>query len=480
MNALPQNDTFDYNNLPAIRESAGTFQVKLPTNIELEQSIIGSVIVNNRLMEKCDPLDASDFYEPLHQNLFHLMRDQYRKHGAVNVLTLKDAVLCLPNITDTITPYDYIKRMVAAGDVSNLPALVSLQLSYSKRRQAIMICERLANDAQDETAVDELIEAAESELYALKRQGPNAKTLVKLTDAMATSVDMISQAYERGTGLAGLSTGIPALDEVVGGLAAGGLYILAGRPGMGKSALGVTIAYNIAKAEPSIPVGVMSLEMSAADIAQRIISVDTTIPGWALRKGDIKSDDQWRKLLKVADQHKPVKLYIDETGGMSVAQLAMRARRMASRYGIKLLVVDYLQLLSGSGGRNSNRVQDVTEISVALKALAKELDIPIIALSQLSRAVEGRDNKRPQLSDLRESGSIEQDADCVMFVYRAQYYLERDKPDDPNSAKHAEWQDSMRKTDGIAELIVGKNRHGPTGTTELAFHASTITFTDKG
>lgn len=461
--------------LPA---AEATFSLPVPHDIELEQTILGTVLMSNRNMDRCNEIEPSDFYEPLHGVIFEAMRYQWHKTEAVNVLTLKAALGHLPDVTEKLPVVDYLRRLLTVGDASNFPALVKMQIEFAKRRKAIVIAEELAAAAQTDEAADLLIEHAEAQLYALKKQGPNAKTVKTLSLVMSEALDAVSEAYKRGTGLSGLSSGIKGLDDVIGGFANSGLYVIAGRPAMGKSALAMNIAYNVATSSTPVPVGVMSLEMSGAEIGQRIIAERTGIPGWALRKGDIRSDDQWRTLVDVVGKHKPVPFYIDETGGVSIAQLTMRARRMASRYGIGLLVVDYLQLVHGSNTRNGNRVQEVTEITVALKALAKELSIPIIALSQLSRAVESRDNKRPQLSDLRESGSIEQDADCVAFVYRPQYYTEREKPEE-NSAAYLEWQDAMRKQDGLAEVIVGKNRHGPTGTAELAFNAITISFSDK-
>jgi len=301
---------------------------------------------------------------------------------------------------------------------------------------------------------------------------------------------MAARAYQRDGRLSGLATGLQDLDRMMGGLQHSDLVILAGRPGMGKTSLATNLAYNIARAwrgdvrpDGHIDtvnggiVGFFSLEMSAEQLATRIISEQTEIPSYRIRRGEIEPSD-FDRIAAVAREMEAIPLYIDETGGLSIAQLAARARRLKRQRGLDLLVIDYLQLLQGSSRRAAEgRVQEVTEITTGLKALAKELNVPILALSQLSRQVESRDDKRPQLSDLRESGSIEQDADVVLFVFREEYYLKNKEPR-AGSDEHFKWQTDMEAVYGKAELIIGKQRHGPTGTVQLQFKADVTRFSD--
>jgi replicative DNA helicase len=301
---------------------------------------------------------------------------------------------------------------------------------------------------------------------------------------------MAAHAYQRDGKLSGLATGLRSLDRMMGGLQKSDLLILAGRPGMGKSSLATNIGYNVAKAwEGSVRpdgqiestnggiVGFFSLEMSAEQLATRMISEQTEIASYRIRRGEIAPND-FDRIADAAREMERIPFYIDETGGLSVAQLAARARRLKRQRGLDLLVIDYIQLLQGSSRRaQEGRVQEVTEITTSLKALAKELNIPILALSQLSRAVENRDDKRPQLSDLRESGSIEQDADVVLFVFREEYYLKNREPR-AGTEEHFKWQTEMEAVHGRAEVIIGKQRHGPTGTVKLQFKADVTRFSD--
>jgi replicative DNA helicase len=309
--------------------------------------------------------------------------------------------------------------------------------------------------------------------------------------ALTDAIEMASHAYERDGHLSGLSTGLQDLDRTMGGLQKSDLIILAGRPSMGKTALATNIAFNVAKAhrtetdgegnEKTVDggvVGFFSLEMSAEQLATRIIAEQSEIPSERIRRGMV-DEAEFRRLVEATQQMQSIPLYIDHTGGISVAQLAARARKLKRQKGLDMIVVDYVQLLAGSSKRASdNRVQEITEITTGLKALAKELDVPIIALSQLSRQVEQREDKRPQLSDLRESGSIEQDADVVMFVFREEYYVQRQEPSTTKVEEHQKWQDEMDQVQGIAEAIIGKQRHGPTGTVRLQFSADVTRFSD--
>ena len=305
--------------------------------------------------------------------------------------------------------------------------------------------------------------------------------------ASTRGIDMANNAYMRDGGLSGLATGFADLDQRMGGLQPSDLIIVAGRPAMGKTALATNIAYHIAKSyrtdsdsEKTVDgavVGFFSLEMSAEQLATRILSEQSLIPSNEIRRGKI-DDAQFRSLIDVAQDLERLPLYIDQTGGITVAQLAARARRLKRQRDIGLIVVDYLQLLSGSSRRAADgRVQEITEITTSLKALAKELNVPVLALSQLSRQVEQREDKRPLLSDLRESGSIEQDADVVLFVYREEYYHERREPS-LNTEEHAQWRTQMESLTGQAEIIIGKQRHGPTGTVKLQFTSEFTRFSN--
>jgi replicative DNA helicase len=333
------------------------------------------------------------------------------------------------------------------------------------------------------------IEEAEKHLYGLAEGNKYGKGFSEFKQAAKRAVEMTANAFRRDGKLSGLATHIRKLDVDMGGLQKSDLIVLAGRPGMGKTALATNIAYHVAsnyKYEHNVDgtrrtinggiVGFFSLEMSAEQLATRIISEQTEIPSSAMRRGDI-TEEQFQALAAASREIEHTPLYIDESGGLSIAQLAARARRLKRQHGLDLLVIDYIQLLQGSGKRSDNRVQEVTEITTSLKALAKELDIPVLALSQLSRQVENRDDKRPQLSDLRESGSIEQDADVVLFVYREEYYLKGKEPP-PNTEAHTKWEQDLAPHKGVAEVIIAKQRHGPTDTVKVHFDGKFTRFSN--
>jgi replicative DNA helicase len=393
----------------------------------------------------------------------------------------------LPPETDIagLNPAQYLARLAAeATTVINAVDYGRTIYDLATRRDLIRIGEDLVNVAYDapvDFAPSDQIEDAERRLYELAEVGRYDGGFLRFSDALKDAVDLASKAYQRDGHLSGLASGLVDLDHLMGGLQQSDMVIIAGRPGMGKTALATNIAYNVAveyrgkpRPDGSIEtvsggiVGFFSLEMSAEQLATRILSEQTEIPSSKIRRGDISEHD-FAKLAAAAQVMQSIPLYIDETGGISIAQLAARARRLKRQRGLDLMVVDYIQLLSGSSRRAAEgRVQEVTEITTGLKALAKELAVPILALSQLSRQVESRDDKRPQLSDLRESGSIEQDADVVMFVYRDEYYL-RNKEPRPGTEEWFKWEQELRAAEGRAEVIIGKQRHGPTGTVKLSF-----------
>jgi replicative DNA helicase len=387
----------------------------------------------------------------------------------------------------------YLARLAAeATTIINAEDYGRTVYDLSIRRDLIAIGEEMVNTAYD-APVDATpashIEEAERKLYEIAETGRYDSGFQRFAQALTTAVDMAARAYQRDGSLSGLATGLTDLDNRMGGLQQSDLIILAGRPGMGKTALATNIAYNVAKAWAGEIradghmgtvnggiVGFFSLEMSAEQLATRIISEQTGIPSNKIRRGNIDEGD-FERIKDVSIELQNLPFYVDETGGLSIGQLAARARRLKRQRGLDLLVIDYVQLLQGNSRRAAeNRVQEITEITTRLKALAKELNIPVLALSQLSRQVEQRDDKRPQLSDLRESGSIEQDADVVLFVFREEYYHQMRKPSESNREKFDEWQAEGNRVEGKAEVIIGKQRHGPTGTIELQFDAAVTRF----
>jgi replicative DNA helicase len=465
-----------------------------PHNIEVEQALLGAVLVNNEAFYRVsDFLNPEHFFEPIHQKIYELAGGLVRAGKIATPVTLKTF---LPADLDVagLTASQYLARLAAeATTVINAEDYGRTIYDLALRRALIGIGEEMVNEAYD-AAVDssprDQIEAAERNLYELAETGRYDGGFQRFAQALTTAVDMAARAYQRDGRLSGLATGLRDIDRMMGGLQPSDLVIIAGRPGMGKTALATNIAYNIARAwrgevrpdgrivaANGGMVGFFSLEMSAEQLATRIISEQTEIPSYRIRRGEIDPSD-FDRIAEAAREMETTPLYIDETGGLSIAQLAARARRLKRQRGLDVMVVDYIQLLQGSSRRAvEGRVHEVTEITTNLKALAKELNIPILALSQLSRQVENRDDKRPQLSDLRESGSIEQDADVVMFVFREEYYLKNREPR-AGTEEFFKWQADMEAVHGRAEVIIGKQRHGPTGTVPLQFKADVTRFSD--
>jgi len=465
-----------------------------PHNIEVEQALLGAILINNEAFYRVsDFLNPGHFFEPIHQRIYELAGGLVRAGKVATPITLKTF---LPADLDVagLTASQYLARLAAeATTVINAEDYGRTIYDLALRRALIGIGEEMVNAAYDapvDAAPRDQIEVAERSLYELAETGRYDGGFQRFARALTTAVDMAANAYQRDGRLSGLATGLKDLDRMMGGLQTSDLVIIAGRPGMGKTALATNIAYNIARAweggvrpdgrivsENGGIVGFFSLEMSAEQLATRIISEQTEIPSYRIRRGEIDPRD-FDRIAETAREMETIPLYIDETGGLSIAQLAARARSLKRQRGLDLLVVDYIQLLQGSSRRAvEGRVHEVTEITTNLKALAKELAIPILALSQLSRQVESRDDKRPQLSDLRESGSIEQDADVVMFVFREEYYLKNREPR-AGSDEHFKWQADMDAVHGRAEVIIGKQRHGPTGTIPLQFKADVTRFAD--
>ncbi len=461
-----------------------------PNNIEAEQALLGAILVNNEAFYRVsDFLEPKHFFEPIHQTVYEITAQLVRVGKVATPVTLK-TFLPEADIGGRTLP-QYLAMLAAeAASVINAEDYGRTIYDLAIRRSLIQIGEDMVNVAYD-APVDMpprvQIEEAERSLYGVAELGRYDGGFQRFADALFTAVDMAANAYKRDGGLSGVSTGLSDIDKMMGGLQRSDLIIVAGRPGMGKTALATNMAFNIAKnyraeTQPDGTlatvdggiVGFFSLEMSAEQLATRIIAEQAEIASYKIRRGDI-SEQEFVRLSEAARVMQAIPLYIDETGGITIAQLTARARRLKRQRGLDLLVVDYIQLLSGSARRNDGRVQEITEITTGLKALAKELQVPIIALSQLSRQVESRDDKRPQLSDLRESGSIEQDADVVVFVFREEYYHKNKEPR-PGTEEHIKWQTEMEQIHGRAEVIIGKQRHGPTGTVQVHFEAQYTRF----
>ncbi|GHA35253.1 replicative DNA helicase [Devosia pacifica] len=462
-----------------------------PHNIEAEQALLGAVLVNNEAFYRVsDFLQGEHFYEPIHREIYEVIGKFVRAGKSADPITIKTH---LPeNLLNDLTMQQYLARLASeATTVLNAVDYGRAIHDLALRRSLILIGEDMvssAYDAEIDQPPEKQIEEVEGALFQLAEKGRYDGGFQSFNLALKDAIQMAGEAYSRDGSLSGTATGLVDLDRLMGGLQRSDLIILAARPAMGKTSLATNIAFHIAKSFRSevTPdghsktidggvVGFFSLEMSSEQLATRILAEQAQISSADIRRGNIH-ESQFAKLVDTSNLMSQVPLYIDDTGGISVAQLAARARRLKRQKGLDLLIVDYLQLLSGSSkSASQNRVQELTEITTTLKALAKELEVPIIALSQLSRQVEARDDKHPQLADLRESGSIEQDADVVLFVYREEYYLKNKEPKE-GTPEHLAWQGEMEKVHGRAEVIIGKQRHGPTGTVQLSFEAQFTRF----
>ncbi len=462
-----------------------------PHNVEAEQALLGAILLNNDAFYRVsDFLEPVHFYEPVHRDIYELAGKIIRAGKSADPTTIKTH---LPEqLLPDVTMAQYLAKLAAeATTVLNAGDYGQAIYDTAIRRNLILVGEEMVSVAYDgdvEMTPSKQIEKVEGELFQLAEKGRYDGGFQNFSSALSASIQMAGEAYQRDGGLSGIATGLDDLDRQMGGLQGSDLIILAGRPAMGKTSLATNIAFNVAKAWKGeiTPdghqkttnggvVGFFSLEMSSEQLATRILAEQAEISSSDIRRGRIH-DSQFSKLVDVSNMMSKLPLYIDDTGGISVAQLAARARRLKRQKGLDFLVIDYLQLLSGSSKASSqNRVQELTEITTTLKALAKELEVPIVALSQLSRQVEARDDKHPQLADLRESGSIEQDADVVLFVYREEYYLKNKEPKE-GTPEHMTWQGEMEKVHGKAEVIIAKQRHGPTGTVQLSFEAQFTRF----
>ncbi|WP_204113970.1 replicative DNA helicase [Shimia biformata] len=454
----------------------------MPHSIEAEQQLLGAILTNNDIYDRvAQIITDKHFYDPVHARIFEVAAARIAKNNLASPVTLKAFLEDDEGLKELGGPA-YLARLAGAA-ISAYAARDYAQMIYDMaiRRELISLGNNISTKAARvdvESEPKEQIVEAEQALYNLSEQGRTDTGFVSFLKAVTEAVQSANAAYERGGGLAGVSTGLIDLDKKLGGLHPSDLLILAGRPSMGKTSLATNIAFNVAKAykkgkkpdgsEGAVEggvVGFFSLEMSAEQLAARILSEASEVPSENIRRGDM-TETEFRRFVEAAKTLEACPLFIDDTPALPISQLAARARRLKRTHGLDLLVIDYLQLCRGM---SDNRVNEIAEISMGMKAIAKELNIPVMALSQLSRQVESRDDKRPQLSDLRESGSIEQDADVVMFVFREEYYVEREKPSDDKLDEMAAWQERMDKLHGKAEVIIGKQRHGPIGSVDLSF-----------
>ncbi len=467
--------------MPAAPASEGE---ALPQNIEAEQQLLGAILTNNDIYDRIAAIVRPEhFFDPVHQRIYEIAVARIQKNALASPVTLKGYLEEDPGLKELGGPA-YLARIAGAA-ISAFAARDYAQMIYdlAVRRELMGLGRDITARAQSievENDPRDQIIAAEQALYKLGEQGHAEKGFVSFLKATTEAVQSALAAYQRDGGLAGISTGLTDMDRKLGGLHPSDLLILAGRPSMGKTSLATNIAFNIAKAyrKGRLPdgsegaveggvVGFFSLEMSSEQLAARILSEAAEVPSEQIRRGDM-TEVEFRRFVEAAKALETCPLYIDDTPAIPISQLAARARRLKRTHGLDVLMIDYLQLVRPATAKDS-RVNEVSEITQGLKAIAKELNIPVIALSQLSRQVENREDKRPQLSDLRESGSIEQDADVVMFVYREEYYKEREKPGDENLEAMAKWQEAMERVHGKAEVVIGKQRHGPIGTVELSF-----------
>ena len=454
---------------------------ELPNNIEAEQSIIGTILLTNDIFDDINLIISSkNFYDPVHEKIFVAIEKLIYGGMLANPITLKNF---FENEKSEINIPDYLVKLTKFS-TSTRQTIEYSKLVYDLyvKRELIKISENIIDTAKRndlENDGQKIIEDSERSLFNLAEKGSFSSSLVKFDEAMKLTIEMASNAYKNEEGIVGVPTGLTDLDDRLGGLHKSDLVIVAGRPSMGKTALATNIAFNAAKKihedGRKSSIAFFSLEMSSEQLSTRILAEQSRIKSNDIRRGRI-TEDQFDKFISTSKNISELPLYIDETPAISIAALSNRARRIKRIYGLDMVVIDYIQLMRASNFREG-RVQEISEITQGLKALAKELSVPVLALSQLSRAVEQRDDKKPQLADLRESGSIEQDADVVMFVYREAYYLERKEPR-PATVEHAEWQAKMNEVSNFAEIIIGKQRHGPTGNIMLEFEAMFTKFKD--
>jgi replicative DNA helicase len=467
---------------------------RLPRNIEAEAAFLGAILIDNRVIEDVSiKLQPDHFFEPLHGRIYEQILRLIDRNMLVTPVTLKPFFEADESMRELGGPGYLIKLTADGAGLIGARDFAQQIYDLALLRELVTVGRTLVDNALDTSeSVDPKgqIEAAESALYKVAEGESETGSMKSFLAASTEAIRNVEKALQSGGSLSGVTTGLDSINAKCGGLHNSDLVILAGRPGMGKTSLATNIAFNAARRwirerEDGIEeskgagakVAFFSLEMSADQLATRILAEQSGISSELLRMGKISRED-FRELSRASRELQELPLYIDDTPALTIAALRTRARRLQRRHGIGLIVVDYLQLLQGSSRSGDNRVNEISEISRGLKTLAKELGLPVIALSQLSRAVEQREDKRPMLSDLRESGSIEQDADMVWFVYREDYYEAAKQPDPVNEAAHDAWKEKMERIFGVAELIVAKQRHGSTGRVRMKFEAKITRFTD--
>ena len=465
-------------------KSKNSIENKLPSNIEAEQALIGSSLVNNDIIDEISNLlKAEKFFDPVHKKIFKVIETLNNKGMIANPITLKNYFENL-NELDEVGGAEYLVKLTRFSS-SSKQATDYAKIVHENfvKRELLEISNVISEDSLDidlDKSSENIIEDAEKSLFDLAERGNFSQSFLQFNQAIDQTISMAKSAIKSDQGIVGVPSGLTALDEKLGGLHKSDLVIIAGRPSMGKTALATNIAYHAAKnifeKNEKSSVAFFSLEMSSEQLSTRILSEQSRIQSNDIRRGRA-SEEQLNRFIETSRNIYDLPLYIDETPAITISTMSNRARRIKRLFGLSLIVVDYIQLMKTNAKKYEGRVQELSEITQGLKALAKELSVPVLALSQLSRAVEQRDDKIPQLSDLRESGSIEQDADVVMFVYREQYYLEKKEPKQ-GSIEHAEWQSKMNDIYGLADIIIGKQRHGPTGNVQVEFEGQYTKFKD--
>ncbi len=456
---------------------------KQPSNIEAEQALLGSILVNNDIIDEVSTIiNPTSFYDPAHTKIYEVIETLNNKGMIANPITLKN-FFEKDNMLAEVGGTEYLVKLTRfSGSTKQAVDYAKVIHEMYLRRELVLISDNLSSETLNakEQNAEKIIENTEKSLFDLAERGSFSQSFLKFNQALDQTIEMATLAMKNDKGIVGVPTGLTALDEKLGGLHKSDLIIIAGRPSMGKTALATNIAYHAAKnimnGQEKSSVAFFSLEMSSEQLSTRILSEQARIKSDDIRRGKV-TEEEINRYIETSRNIYNLPLFIDETPAITIATLSNRARRIKRLFGVSLIVVDYIQLMRSNLNKNEGRVQEISEITQGLKALAKELNVPILALSQLSRAVETRDDKLPQLSDLRESGSIEQDADVVMFVYREAYYLERKMPKQ-GSIEYAEWQSKMSDVHGLADIILGKQRHGPTGTIKVEFEGIYTKFKD--
>ena len=457
--------------------------LKQPSNLEAEQALLGSILVNNDIIDEISNIiNPVSFYDPAHTKVYEVIETLNNKGMIANPITLKN-FFEKDNMLNEVGGTEYLVKLTRfSGSTKQAIDYAKIIHEMYLRRELVLISDNLSSETLNakEQSAEKIIEGTEKSLFDLAERGSFSQSFLKFNQALDQTIEMATLAMKNDKGIVGVPTGLIDLDEKLGGLHKSDLVILAGRPSMGKTALATNIAYNAAQdimnRQEKSSVAFFSLEMSSEQLSTRILSEQARIKSDDIRRGKV-TEEEINRYIETSRNIYNLPLFIDETPAITIATLCNRARRIKRLFGVSLVVVDYIQLMRAGSNRSDNRVQEISEITQGLKALAKELGVPVLALSQLSRAVEQRDDKQPQLADLRESGSIEQDADVVMFVYREEYYLERKQPK-LGSIEHAEWQSKMNDVNGLADIILGKQRHGPTGTIKVEFEGIYTKFKD--